>query len=72
MFMLLNIDKPLRTARLHSDDCKRIPDPVGTDYKLVGELGRDGGWFRVRSEDEARSVARSEYPRAEFIRCSYC
>ena len=70
--MLLNIDKPHRTATLHTDDCPHIPHPVGTSLKPVGELGRDGGWFKVPSETAARAVAMREFERGDFIRCQFC
>jgi hypothetical protein len=70
--MLLNIDKPLRKATLHTEECSRIPRPVGTDLKPHGRLGRDGGWFAVFSEADARLIHRREFPRAEFVCCSYC
>ncbi|SKA14657.1 hypothetical protein [Novilysobacter spongiicola] len=70
--MLLNIDRPLRSATLHADDCNRIPKPVGTQYKPVGELGRDGGWFTVADERQARAVAHAEFERGEFHRCQFC
>lgn len=70
--MLLNIDKPLRSATLHADDCTRIPNPVGTVHKPVGELGRDGGWFTVSDERLAQALARDQFERGEFIRCQFC
>ncbi len=70
--MLLNIDKPHRTAVLHAVDCPRIPNPYGTSYKPVARLGRDGGWFEVGSEEEARLIAQQQLPFAEFIRCQIC
>ena len=70
--MFLNIDKPHRSATLHSAGCSFLPQPLGTEFKLVDKLGRDGGWFSVASEAQARAVWREEYPRAEFIRCQNC
>lgn len=70
--MLLNIDKPRRTAVLHGDDCNHIPRPHGTPHKPVGELGRDGGWFAVASEPEARKLALLQFPRGDFVRCQHC
>ena len=70
--MLLNIDKPHRTSTLHADDCAQIPNPVGTPFKPVGKLGRDGGWFNVGSEAAARTIAQQEFSRGEFIRCQSC
>ncbi|MEJ8852730.1 hypothetical protein [Variovorax rhizosphaerae] len=70
--MLLKIDKRLRTARLHREDCKRIPSPVGSVHKPIGKLGRDGGWFSVTSEAEASAVARTNFPQAKFDRCQFC
>ena len=70
--MLLNIDKPRRTSTLHQDDCPTIPNPVGTNFKPVGQLGRDGGWFPVESESDARAVAKREFPRGDFVRCQHC
>ena len=63
--MLLNIDKPHRTSTLHADDCPHIPKPVGTAFKPVGQsgMGRDGGWFVVASEAEARIIAERQFPR---------
>jgi hypothetical protein len=70
--MLLNIDKPLRTATLHSESCSHLPQPLGTPFKLVGSLGRDGGWFHVASRSEAEATVQREFPSAAFVRCSYC
>lgn len=70
--MLLNIDKPLRTATLHQEDCSRIPQPVGTVHKPVGQLGRDGGWFHVDDRAGAEMLAGEQFARAVFIRCQYC
>ena len=61
--MLLNIDKPNRTATLHREECNMIPDPIGTLWKLVEKMGRDSGWFSVESETEARAVATGSYRR---------
>ena len=70
--VLLNIDKPHRTSTLHNDDCRTLPSPIGTEFKLVDQLGRDGGWFTVESERTARILAEKEFPRGEFIRCQRC
>ncbi len=69
--MLLNIDKPCRTAVLHTEGCARIPDHLGTEFKLREKLGRDGGWFTAKSELEARRIMAQEFPKGEFRRCSY-
>lgn len=70
--MLLNIDVPLRTATLHIESCSHVPKPCGTQFKPVGALGRDGGWFTVSSTAEAKVVAASEYPQAAFKACAFC
>ena len=72
--VLLNIDKPHRTSTLHADDCAHIPRPVGTSFKPLdqSELGRDGGWFTVASESEARTIAEGKFPRGDVVRCQYC
>ena len=70
--MLLNIDKPNDTATLHNEGCSMIPMPLGTKYKLVGSMGRDGGWFAVSNEVEARAIARREQPSADFASCQHC
>ena len=70
--MLLNIDKPHRTSTLHTEECTRIPNPVGTQFKPRGRLGRDGGWFTVASEAEGRELAHRQFERGEFIRCQHC
>ncbi len=70
--MLPNIDKPRRTATLHTNGCHQLPTPLGTKFKLLGKLGRDGGWFDVESETEALLVANREFPSADFIRCQHC
>lgn len=70
--MLLNIDKPRNSATLHSEDCKTLPKPVGTELKPVGRVVKQGGWFLGISEDDARSLAQRERPRGEFIRCQRC
>ena len=70
--MLLNIDKRLRTATLHSRDCRAIPHPQGTAFKPADAMGRDGGWFQVQDEQHARASAMQLFPTGEFIRCSHC
>ena len=70
--MLLNIDKPHRTATLHNESCSFIPSPLGSPYKPIEQLGRDGGWFSLATEAEARSFASMEFPHGEFVRCQNC
>jgi hypothetical protein len=70
--VLLNIDKPTRTATLHVEGCSMVPIPLGTQWKLLDQMGRDGGWFTAASEVEARRVAQREFPRCDFIRCERC
>ena len=70
--MLLNIDKPQRTAFLHSLGCSQVPSPLGTEYKPVGHVGRDGGWFEVSSPVEAEAVVDRELPGTELQECSNC
>ena len=70
--MLLNIDKPQRSAFLHSEGCTRVPSPLGSDYKPVGHVGRDGGWFEVSSPEEAEVVVAREFPGTELQECSTC
>ncbi len=70
--MLLNIDKPQRTAFLHSLGCSQVPSPLGTEYKPVGRIGRDGGWFDVSSPLEADAVIAREFPGTELQECSTC
>ena len=69
--MLLNLDKPLRTATLHLDECSQVTSPVGTPYKPLGSMGRDGGWFKVASLAEADTLVRG-LPWASLHRCTYC
>lgn len=70
--MLLNIDKPHRTCRVHSDECVHIPRPHGTSLKPIEELGRDGGWFAVSSTDQAKAIAQREFPAGALHICSRC
>lgn len=70
--MLLNLDRPKRTAVLHREDCRTVPEPHGTQYKPVGLMGRDGGWFGVESDAGARLVARQHLPSAVVVRCTRC
>lgn len=70
--MLLNIDKPLKSATLHDPTCTRVPKPYGTVHKPVGELVRDGGWFVVHSEQDGQAVAAREFPAATVSLCSFC
>ncbi|KAB7771057.1 hypothetical protein CKY51_03575 [Xanthomonas maliensis] len=51
--MLLNLDKPTRRAVLHQESCRCVPVPIGTRYKRVEAMGRDGGWFSVTSPEVA-------------------
>ena len=70
--MLLNIDVPLRTATLHSEACSHVPQPFGTQFKPIGKLGRDGGWFPVSSAAEGKAVAQRELPQSAFKPCAFC
>lgn len=71
--VLLNLDKPLKRATLHNEFCSFVPKPQhGTRLKPVGSMGRDGGWFEVKSEGEAAIVARSNLPGALVTRCAHC
>lgn len=70
--MLLNIDRPLGTATLHVDSCPYVPDPFGTRWKPVGQLGRDGGWFRVASGERAEKLVARTLPSVTLRRCSRC
>ena len=70
--VLLNLDKPLKKATLHNEFCSLVPKPHGTRLKPVGSMGRDGGWFEVRSESEAAVVARSNLLGALVTRCPRC
>jgi len=70
--MLLNIDKPLKSATLHALTCGHVPKSYGTVHKSREKLGRDGGWFVVHSEQEGQAVATQEFPAATFSLCSFC
>jgi hypothetical protein len=70
--MLLNIDKPLRSSTLHEESCSYVPRPHGTEFKPVGALGRDGGWFFVTSSADAETVAIREFSKGAFKTCQYC
>ncbi|MCS3360920.1 hypothetical protein NYL07_13945 [Xanthomonas translucens pv. translucens] len=70
--MLLNIDKPLLSSTLHEESCSYVPKPHGTELKPVEALGRDGGWFFVRSVASAEALAHREFPQGAFKVCTYC
>lgn len=70
--MLLNIDRPRRSGTLHLDDCPQVPQPIGTPFKPVEAMGRDGGWFAVASTAEAKQVLRRSLPKGEFATCTTC
>jgi hypothetical protein len=70
--MLLNIDKPHRKSTLHTESCPHVPNPLGTVFKPLELVGRDGGWFSVSSVSDAKTIAKRELPIGEFVRCSYC
>jgi hypothetical protein len=70
--LLLNIDRPLKSATLHAPACDRVPRPFGTQHKPVEELGRDGGWFKVMSQRDAEQMAFQLLPGAAFVECHYC
>ena len=70
--MLLDLDKPNRTATLHGEGCTMVPTPLGTQWKLVEKMGRDGGWFTVASGAEARALSQRELTGATFIECQFC
>lgn len=72
--MLLNVDKPWKSAVYHplGTLCGWVPKPYGTDLKPVGRLGRDGGWFRVSTMAEAASTLQREAPHLGARLCSNC
>jgi len=70
--MLLNIDKPHRTAVLHDEACPYVPKPHGTQFKPLGSLGRDGGWFSVSSAIEGEVIAKREFQGGVFKPCPHC
>lgn len=51
--MILNIDKPLKKATLRQELCAFVPKPVGTKHKPFGRLGHDGGWFSIKTDQDA-------------------
>jgi hypothetical protein len=71
--MLLNLDKPKKTAVLHTGtSCPHVPNPHGTVLKTREAMGRDGGWFEVTSLEEATIRAHAELPGAGVVRCRRC
>jgi hypothetical protein len=70
--MLLNIDKPRKCATFHLQRCSYVPKPLGTVFKPVGELGRDGGWLEIDSEKDARDLTVREGPSYKFAVCPLC
>ena len=70
--MLLNIDIPNGTAKLHDETCRTVPKPFGTPLKPIGGLGENGGWFKVDTSLEAESIVRKEFPRAKLANCQVC
>jgi hypothetical protein len=70
--MLLNIDILHRTATLHKEGCFHLPRSLGTKFKLVGQMGRDGGWFPVNSKADAVKIARQLAPKSEVVPCNDC
>lgn len=72
--MLLNIDKPRKKATFHprGAECAHMPDPYGTQHKLVGSMGRDGGWFDASTLAEAAAITAREAPALDVQTCRYC
>ncbi len=61
----LNIDIPTKTNTIHF----KIKPPKA-NFKGIGELKRDGGWFKFACEEEAVKYAKSNYPDFNLINAS--
>jgi hypothetical protein len=70
--VLLNIDRSTERPHCTLATASAFPIRNGTPYKPIGKLGRDGGWFAVDSELEARATAREQFAASEFILCQHC
>jgi hypothetical protein len=70
--MVMNLDKILSRAVLHDEHCVYVPKTAGSSVKPVGQMGRDGGWFRVKSEAEATELATSLLPGVTVKHCPRC
>lgn len=70
--MLLNLDRKTARATLHTEGCRTVPEPLGTPYKSVGGMGRDGGWFTVPSHQGAVGLVTRYLPKATVMRCPRC
>ncbi|HBV87533.1 MAG TPA: hypothetical protein DEF42_12975 [Desulfosporosinus sp.] len=64
----LNVDKPLRTCTLHTDDCCIYwIKKEETNYKGLGHLKRDGGWLSFNDEKEAVIHKETSFPKYQLI-----
>jgi hypothetical protein len=61
----LNVDKPTKTCTYHQE-----ADIPSAKYKGINELKRDGRWFKVSSEQEAKELAQKYYPEYKFIKAN--
>lgn len=70
--MFLNLDKLIYRGVLHNEFCIYVPRTGGSNFKPFGQMGRDGGWFRVSCEAEAFRLATLLLPGSPVKRCPRC
>lgn len=68
----LNIDKPNKTATLHTVTCRYAIGKHETRYKGISFLKRDGAWFGFDTPAKAEQYANKQHSGYTFKRCARC
>jgi hypothetical protein len=57
----VNIDLPLKTCTIHTNNCLYINNMKGSLYKGINLLKRDGGWISFENIEEANQFCLDQY-----------
>ena len=73
----VNIDTIWKTCTIHVAECRHVSRNVAGEgtpqFKGIGELKRDGGWFSFVSAREAENFCKQEWECKEYtIRNGQC
>jgi len=66
----MNVDKVFRKCVIHQEECPWISWVHTEDkpqFKGIGELKRDGGWFRFASPEEAENCWKQEWQPKGYV-----
>ena len=67
----LNVDFPTNISKLHKEGCRHCK-PRASLAKELGSLGRDGGWLRFGSVEEAKKYHDNELENMIWQPCRVC